>query len=154
MQVFRYTGSNFVKINRNWNQAKLVLDVYQGKDTEGQKVIVYKRHNRTNQRWTVIYVDKAKKIQTKGYNQQFGFHMMRPFYMRSRLPMKRVTEAIGANNVVLKRWRKNVAAQTYYFDCVSKTIRSNYWKNYAMEIQSNGGSTNIRMTSGITSRWW
>jgi hypothetical protein len=48
--------------------------------------------------------------------------------------MKRVTEALGANNIVLKRWRKNVAAQTYYFDCVSKTIRSNYWKNYAMEI--------------------
>jgi hypothetical protein len=35
----------------------------------------------------------------------------RPFYLRSRLPMKRVAEAIGANNVALKRWRKNVTGQ-------------------------------------------
>jgi hypothetical protein len=68
--------------------------------------------------------------------------------------MKRVAEVIGANNITLKRSRKNVTAQQYFFDCTSKTIRSQQWKNYAMEIQSNGGSTNLRMTSGITSRWW
>jgi hypothetical protein len=48
--------------------------------------------------------------------------------------MKRVAECVGANNIVLKRWRKNVPAQQYFFDEVSKTIRSNQWKNYAMEI--------------------
>jgi hypothetical protein len=68
--------------------------------------------------------------------------------------MKRVAEAIGANNIVIKRWRKNVTAQQYYFDCATKTIRSQQWKNYAMEIQSNGGSKNIRMTSVIHGRWW
>jgi hypothetical protein len=74
--------------------------------------------------------------------------------MVSRLPMKRVAEAVGANNVVIRRYVKGRAAQQFFFDGVSKTIRSNYWKNYAMEIQSNGGSSNVRMTSGITSRWW
>jgi hypothetical protein len=68
--------------------------------------------------------------------------------------MKRVCEAIGANNVTIRRWRKNTAAQTWFFDPVSKTIRSNHWKNYALEIQGNGGSSNVRVTSGITSRWW
>jgi hypothetical protein len=70
------------------------------------------------------------------------------------MPMKRVAECIGANNVVIKKWRKNALGQQFYFDGVSRTIRSQQWKNYAMEIQSNGGSANIRFTSGITSRWW
>jgi hypothetical protein len=48
--------------------------------------------------------------------------------------MKRVAEAIGANNVAIKRWRKNVTGQQFFFDCTSKTIRSQQWKNYAMEI--------------------
>jgi hypothetical protein len=68
--------------------------------------------------------------------------------------MNRVAECIGANNVVIKRYRKGVLGQQFYFDEVSKTIRSQQWKNYAMEIQSNGGSSNLRFTSGITSRWW
>jgi len=68
--------------------------------------------------------------------------------------MKRVAECIGANNIVLKKYRKNVTAQQFYFDGVSKTIRSQQWKNYGLEIQSNGGSSNLHMTAGITSRWW
>ena len=87
-------------------------------------------------------------------NSEFGFQINRPFYFVSRLPMKRVAECHGANNLWLRRWRKNTIAQQFYFDEVSKTIRSQQWKNYALEIQSNGGSTNLRFTSGITSRWW
>jgi len=87
-------------------------------------------------------------------SEDFGFYINRPFYLRSRLRMQRVAECHGANNVWLRRWRKNVTAQQYYFDNVTKTIRSQQWKNYAMEIQSNGGSANLHFTSGITSRWW
>jgi hypothetical protein len=68
--------------------------------------------------------------------------------------MKRVIETIGANNMVIKRYVKGRTAQQFYFDGVSKTIRSQQWKNYAIEIQSNGGSSNVRVTSGINSRWW
>jgi hypothetical protein len=78
----------------------------------------------------------------------------RPFYLVSRLPMKRVLEAKGASNATIMRWVKNRKSQTWYFDGKSKTIRSNYWKNYALEIQSNGGSNNLRLTSSINSRWW
>lgn len=131
-----------------------VLDVYQEKDQEHQKVVIAKRHGRRNQKWTVLYVDQRRGGQTKGLVGDFGFHANRPFYLRSRLPMQRVMECIGANNVVLKRWRKNVTAQQFYFDPTSKTVRSQQWKNRAMEIQSNGGSANIRMTTAINSRWW
>jgi hypothetical protein len=68
--------------------------------------------------------------------------------------MRRVAEMVGASNIVLKRWVKGRAAQQFWFDQKSKTIRSNQWKNYAMEIQGNGRSNNLRATAGITSRWW
>jgi hypothetical protein len=60
---------------------------------------------------------------------------------------------LGGTNMVLKRWRNNVRQQQFWFDEVSKTIRNNYWKNYAVEIQSNGNSNNLK-TAGINSRWW
>jgi hypothetical protein len=137
----------------NWSNNK-VLDVTGGKDAEGQRVIVYGKHGKANQKWKVLYVDKAKPVPTKGFDEKFGFHINRPFYFVSRLPMKRVVECVGANNLRLNRWRKNKTQQQFFYDSVSKTIRSQTWKNYAMEIQSNGGSSNLRMTSGITSRWW
>jgi hypothetical protein len=68
--------------------------------------------------------------------------------------MRRVVECVGATHVYLKRYTKGRAAQQFYFDGSSKTIRSNHWKNYAMEIQGNGGHRNLRFTSGINSRWW
>lgn len=62
-------------------------------------------------------------------------------------------ECHGANNVWLKRWRNNVKAQQWYFDGVSKTIKNNNWKSHSLDIQSNGGSTNVRCTT-TNSRWW
>ena len=38
--------------------------------------------------------------------------------------MKRVVECQGARNLVMKRWRKNVIAQQFYFDGGSKTLKS------------------------------
>jgi len=74
--------------------------------------------------------------------------------MQSRLPLRRVIESIGANNMVIKRYTKGRLAQQFLFNPKDKTIRSQQWKNYAVEIQSNGGSTNVRCTSTINSRWW
>jgi hypothetical protein len=55
-------------------------------------------------------VDKAKPVPSKGFNKEFGFHINRPFYIQSRMPMQRIAECIGASNVTLKNWRKNVTA--------------------------------------------
>jgi hypothetical protein len=43
----------------------------------------------------------------EGLDKDFGFDVNRPFYFRSRLPMQRVVEAVGAANLVLKQWTKN-----------------------------------------------
>jgi hypothetical protein len=150
-QIFKYDGSHFHNVGNN-----KVLDVKDAKDDEGQAVIVSNDSGKDelSMKWNVVYLDKAKPVPTKGFNKEFGWHINRPFYMVSRLPFKRVIESIGANNMVIKRYAKGRLAQQFWFDEKSKTIRSQQWKNYCVEIQSNGGSTNVRMTSGITSRWW
>jgi hypothetical protein len=102
-----------------------------------------------SQRWKIIYLDKADKEATSGLNKDFGFHINRPFYLVSRLPMKRVAECVGASNVALKRYVKGRSAQQFFFDGKTKTIRSQQWKNYAVELRGK----DIRMTSSINSRW-
>lgn len=69
------------------------------------------RNDEKKQRWNIIYVDESKKQATKGLDKNWGFHINRPFYIRSRLPMKRIAECVGANNVNLRRWRKNAQGQ-------------------------------------------
>jgi hypothetical protein len=97
-QVFYYKDEYFFNPTNN-----KVLDVSGGKDEEGQAVIVWNRNGKqggtVNQRWKIVYLDQAAKTRTKGFNKEFGFHINRPFYIRSRLPMKRVAECHGANNV-------------------------------------------------------
>jgi hypothetical protein len=147
-QFFQFQGEFFVNPTND-----KVLEVKSSTDEEGQAVGVAGRNGKANQRWKIVYLDKADAIRTKGFNKEFGFHINRPFYIRSRMPMRRIAECHGANNVWLKRWRKNVAAQQWYFDEVSKTLKNNYWKSHSLDIQGNGGSTNIRCTT-TNSRWW
>jgi len=118
-QIFTYEGQHLCNI-----QDERCMEVSGNKDAEGQKVIVSKRQDNANQRWRVVYVDKASKEPTKGLNEEFGFYINRPFYLVSRLPMRRVAECVGHNNVQLKRYVTNRTAQQFYFDQVSKTIRS------------------------------
>jgi hypothetical protein len=51
-----------------------------------------------------------KKGQVDG---DFGFKVDETFYFRSTLPMQRVAECVGANNVVLKKWALNRKAQQW-----------------------------------------
>jgi hypothetical protein len=86
--------------------------------------------------------------QTRGTDRDFGFRVNKPFYLVSRLPMQRVMEAVGANNVVIKTYTKNRIAQQFFFDPVSKTLKSQQWKSHCMDMQGN----NLRVR-GVSSRW-
>jgi hypothetical protein len=88
-------------------------------------------------------------FQTSGLDKDFGFRVGELFYLRSRMPMQRVMEAVGANNVVLKQWTKNRVAQQFFFDGVSKTIKSQQWKGRSMEFSGN----NLRLHP-TNSRWF
>jgi hypothetical protein len=71
-QIFQYDGTYFTNI-----QDKRVLDVKDANDEkEAQPVIVSKRqaskskNDALNQKWRVVYVDKAEAIETKGLNDE------------------------------------------------------------------------------------
>jgi len=64
---------------------------------------MWNRHNGANQKWKIVYVDTVNE-QTKGLNKDFGFYVNKPFYIRSRLPSKRMATCEG-NVVYQKRWR-------------------------------------------------
>lgn len=112
---------------------------------------VWRKNGSAAQKWRVVYKDAMgdEAFQTKGHDHDFGFRVNSPFYLVSRLPMQRVVEAIGANNLVIKTYAKNRRAQQFAFDPVSKTIKSQQWKGYS--IQASGNNLHVRPT---TSRWF
>jgi len=88
----------------NWTNNK-ALSVSAKSDTEGQAVIVDTNQSKGQrkctktkvnnkeietckvapdyQSWRILYLDKADKTETKGLNEEFGFHINRPFYLVS-----------------------------------------------------------------------
>jgi hypothetical protein len=51
-QLFKYQGEQFINVHN-----EKALDVSGGKDEEGRSVIVWKKHNGNNQKWTIVYLD-------------------------------------------------------------------------------------------------
>ena len=134
-------------------QNNKVLDVSGNKDREGQNVHVWNRHNGPNQRWNVVYLDKMGKDLGKGaLNKWFGFYVNRPFYIMSKLPMRRVIEVVGGRNLVIKRLVRNRNTQKFVFDQATKTIKSVYNRR-SIDIQNSGRSSNLQVWT-TNSRWF
>jgi len=75
-----------------------VFDVSGGKDVEGQPIITWSLNKGVQQKWNVIYLDKAKPVPTKGFNKDFGFYIGRPFYLVNRLFHNRVAECASSSS--------------------------------------------------------
>jgi hypothetical protein len=75
--------------------------------------------------------------------------------MISQLPNNKYLEMHGNTYVyITDPVNPPKPAQQFVFDLKSKTIRNNNWKNYIINIQSNGNSNVAIMTTTINSRWW
>merc|ERR1711939_1033097 len=115
-QIWRYDGTFFTNI-----QNKKVIEVQHGKDIEGYSVINANRNGSRRQRWRVVYTDKMGKEaydKTGVTDKTFGFKVNTKFYFVSRLPMNRV-------------------AEQFYFDAVSKTIKSQQWKGRSFRMNGS-----------------
>lgn len=110
------------------------MDVRGGKDSEATNVQAWKKNGSKAQKWTIIYQDKADRRKSKGVNKHFGFEINRPFYIRSRMPMQRVVECRGANNVILSDYKEGSRGQQFWFDEKTKTIVSQQWKDRSLNI--------------------
>jgi hypothetical protein len=138
--MFKFKSGYITNIKNN-----KVMSVKDRSDKEKQPVIVDTRRGYSSQRWRILYADKLTghdAYTKKGSMSKrgFGFLALTPFYLRSRLPMQRVAECVGASNVTLKKWYKNRKAQQWQFDPVSKTIKNMNWTSYGFSLES----TNLR----------
>jgi hypothetical protein len=140
--MFKYKHGYITNIQNNW-----VLSVKDKKDEDTTPVNALSRlgGNDSSQRWRILYADKltghdAYTKKGKMSKRGFGFLALEPFYFRSRLPMQRVAECVGANNIVLKKWAKGRKAQQFRYDPVSKTIKGMYWTSYGFSMEG----TNLR----------
>jgi hypothetical protein len=134
-------------------QNKHVLDVQSGRDVEGQNIITYKRHNGLNQRFVILYTDQKKAEPTSGMDDDFGFYRNRPFYIVSRLPKRRVLTVVSGRNLVIKTKKAKHTNQLFYFDHLTKTIKSQQYRGRSLDIQSAGRSNNLQIWN-TNSRWF
>jgi hypothetical protein len=77
-----------------------------------------------NQKWRIVYLDEKDDEPTKGLDEGSGFYRNRPFWIVSRLPKRRVLEAQGGRNIVIKTRKNNYAPQLFYFDHLTRTVKS------------------------------
>jgi hypothetical protein len=147
--MFKYKGEKLVNLGPNGR----VVTVKDNKDVEGQAVHVEKRNGSWSQRWRIVYAGKltgSDAYTKKGSMSKrgFGFRALEPFYLRSKMPMNRVAECVGANNIVLKKYAKGRKAQQFQFDPVSKTIKGMYWTSYGFSMEGQ----NLRCRT-LSSKW-
>lgn len=144
-QTFRYKEGYFV------NEKGKYLDAG-NTDREGENTIVANRSGKKQQKWEVIYVSSMKKENMQGYNANFGFYKGRQFYLVSKLPMSRVLEVQGGRNLYLKM-RTNRSTQKFYFDQITKTIKSVAYSSKSLDIQNSGNSNNLQIWN-TNARWF
>jgi hypothetical protein len=105
--MWKYKSGYFTNLHNG-----KVFTVSGKRDVEAQPVWAVNRYRGrdSSQVWKIVYThqmgDEAykKKGQT---DSDFGFVVDETFFFRSKLPMQRVAECVGASNVTLKKWYKN-----------------------------------------------
>jgi hypothetical protein len=132
------------------------LEVQGNVDQENRNIGVLNKNGNINQQWDIVYADEWKGEPGKGeLNEDFGLYVERDFFVVSQLPDNRYLDLINNRNMVIKT-SNGRNTQTWYFHQQTLTIRTrlnNQWKSHSLDIQSNGGSTNVRCTT-TNSRWW
>lgn len=127
------------------------LDVQGGRDQEGNNVQVYRKNGTPAQKWKLVYETDAEKLKTEGTNSEYGFDIARDFYIVSRMPMNRVVTTQNGNNMQIRTLSddRNDNKQKWFFDNVSKTIKSRQWPDKSITV--SGGWLYMRPTN---SRWF
>jgi hypothetical protein len=69
------------------------------------------------------------------------------------MPMRRMAEVVGSDVRLRKIHKGRKRQQTFRFDEISKTIKSEYHRSYSMEIPNKGRNNQLRVTT-TNSRWW
>jgi hypothetical protein len=144
--MFKLRGEHIV------NEKGKVLDVQGGADRENQNIIVWRLHNRMNQRWAIIYVDKDAPEPKKGeLNKEFGLYVERQFMLMTNMRSNRVLDVVG-KKVVIKT-QNGFATQKWYFHQKTRTVRCVGRPGFSWDIGRSGKSSTLQIWK-TNSGWW
>lgn len=144
-QIFRFVDGHFI------NEKGKYLDAGNSQ-TEGANTFVAAKNNQKSQNWEVIYIEEMKGEVMSGFNSNYGFYKGRAFYLVSKLPMNRVLEVQGGRNLYI-RARAGRVTQQFYFDQITKTLKSKAYPHLSIDIQSSGASANLQIIA-TNARWF
>jgi hypothetical protein len=124
------------------------LTVEGKKDEEGRYVRAEPKVNDPAYKWRIQYLDTKANYTTSGLNKGRQLHINRPFYIQSKLWLERVISVAESKNLVIQS-RTDAPEQQWFFDQVSKTIRSVKFRDLSIDIR--GGNAYAYKTD---SRWY
>lgn len=130
-----------------------VLDVSGGHDKEGNNVITWSKHNGSNQKWKIVYLDEKDDEPTKGLDQDSGLYRNRPFYLISRLPKRRALTVASGRYLRITDKKKDNAHQIFYFDHLTRTVKSKAYTGKSISIPNRGRNNALDIES-TNARWW
>lgn len=100
-----------------------VMTITNDLDSENNNIGIWAKNNKIGQTWDIVYADEMPPPLKKGeLNKDWGFKINTPFHVISNLPDGRYIDVV-ANKLVIKR-RNGLKGQEWYFDQVSRTIKS------------------------------
>lgn len=145
--MFKYKNGNIVNI-----KDKRVMDVSNYQDRENQNVGIYRRHNKSNQQFDIVYVDEMPKMLQKGEkNEKVGLFIEREFFVISHLPGGRYLDTRG-NNLVINS-KNDKPTQKWFYSEKTRTIQNVGRRNWSLDIHSGGRSRNMQIWH-TNSGWW
>lgn len=144
-QQFKYVDQNLMNIKDS-----RVVDVAGGRDSNGQNVIVWRRHNGPNQRWKIIYLDTIK-VQVE-YNGA-ALKADTPFQFVSQMKGHRLLTMNGTKNNFIIQQNNNLPQQTFMYDSKSNTIVNLGHKGMSLEISEAGRGRNLQASRTRRGLW-
>jgi hypothetical protein len=101
------------------------LDIYQNIEFEGQNLIFSDKHDGINQKWRVIYTDKAPTLppKTGEFVPEWGFKNNKDFHIISALPSRRYLSVIDNYQIVIKT-SNGSNGQKWFFNYAQRSITS------------------------------
>jgi hypothetical protein len=85
---------------------------------------ITRKNDKIYQQWDLIYADEYQEEPKKGeLNKEYGMYVERDFNIISEMPSQKYLEIID-NRWLVTKTRNGNKGQVFYFDQVSKTIKS------------------------------
>jgi hypothetical protein len=113
---------------------------------------VYRKTNKINQQFDIIYVDEMPDPPRRGeMNKDFGLRVGVPFHCVSGLAGGRYLQTLGRKMVI--KTPNGYDEQFWWFDQKTKTIKNWKHKGWSFDIRAAGRSNDMQAWN-TNSGWW